>query len=240
MPKCAYLVKRFRNCYRPMLDAGNRGKNLENSVSVANGCLSVHRLPKLPMDVGCDVCGFGKPAKFLLTHPIHPDHCPAITGVQLVCAPPLIEQIEKFAPYYYREEFNVEVVEFKGEYFETHHYPYDPRLQRYVKVKACGYILKDVKCFFIPESFEANRLLAEARAKGLTPLYTWQPRDHLNDGPTLHAKDIYDGYFVDPRPDDKRDHASNVIPKCVPSILDIKTDPDRWPGNKFAEYFRTH
>jgi hypothetical protein len=190
-------------------------------------------LPPLLCDMGYDVCSLGSPKKFIMTHAIHPDHCPAITDIKLVASEPVIRQIEKYASYYYREEYNVEVVEFKGEFCETEHWTFDVRRSKYLPALACCYVLAEVKAFLICESSTANKFLEMARMAKLTPLYMWQPRDHVNHGVTLHAKDIYDGYFIDTRSWDA--YADNVIPKCVPSILDVKMDPAAHRGNPYAE-----
>jgi hypothetical protein len=192
-------------------------------------------LPPLLYDMGYDVCSLGSPKKFIITHAIHPDHCPAVTDIKLIASEPVIRQIEKYASYYYREEYNVEIVEFKGEFYETEHWTYNARRSRYVPALACCYVVAEAKALLICESSVANKFLEMARVRGLMPLYMWQPRDHMNQGITLHAKDIYDGYFIDPTSWDA--YADNVVPKCVPSILDVKMDPDRWQNNPYSKLF---
>jgi hypothetical protein len=193
-------------------------------------------LPPLLRNTGFDVCGLGSLKEFIITHAVHPDHCPAVTNAKLICSKPVIRQIEEYAPYYYRDEYNVEVVEFKGEFYETEHWTFDVRRSKYVPALACCYVLADVKAFLICESSVANKFLKIARALKLMPLYMWQPRGHVNQGITLHTKDICDGYFIDPRSWDA--YADNVIPKCVPSILDVKMDPNKWQKNPYSKLFK--
>jgi len=49
----------------------------------------------------------------------------------------------------------------------------------------------------------------------------------------MFANDLHDGYFLDPTVWEI--YADNVIPKCVPSILDVKRNPVAHRGNPYAE-----
>lgn len=55
-----------------------------------------------------------------------------------------------------------------------------------------------------------------------------------NKGHVVTHRDLPDGYLLDNRTWTR--YASNIIPKCVPSLQDVKRDPRRWRGNKYARY----
>jgi hypothetical protein len=72
----------------------------------------------------------------------------------------------------------------------------------------------------VTESDEANELLQTVRGRGLAPLYHWQSRLHVRVGQVITHRELPDGYLLDNRI--WRSRIPNVVPKCVPSLLDIK------------------
>ena len=185
----------------------------------------VQRLPPLPKEVGYDVCGFAKPSRFIITHD-HLDHLPAKTNVTLTCATPLMERLMKRRIY---EDVGVEIEEYSGEYFETRHMVSAGR--GFVMTPTYGYFLNDVA--IIPESINAEELLNEFRLKRVVIVFFKQPRSHMNG--VWHPRDLEQVYFADPSSPQK--YAPNVVPKCTPSLADIKDMPKVFANNPYAEKF---
>lgn len=148
----------------------------------------------------------------------------------------------------FEEEFGNRFVEFRGEWIETKHTGYVQthdgwKLQStasycYVLThdwlrKVVGY--EDPTSFgTITESDEANELLQMVRGRGLAPLYHWQSRLHMRIGQVITHRELTDGYLLDNRVWWSR--MSNVLPKCVPSLLDVKNNPRKYKDNPYARF----
>ncbi|RLF12929.1 MAG: hypothetical protein DRJ69_00075, partial [Thermoprotei archaeon] len=83
------------------------------------------------------------------------------------------------------------------------------------------------------ESSEANVLLEKARAEKFIPLFHWQSRNHIDMGLRVKANSLTDGYLLDNRK--WRSRAPNVVPKCVPSLLDIARNPKQHEGKPLCQ-----
>ena len=190
--------------------------------------------PSFPENVGFGVCGLGSPQAFYVSQ-IHLDELPAVTDATIIAAKPLLQELQEKRSFYFREEFNNKFIEFKGEWVKTQHaafyeLPYGGRKLKY----ASSYCYIVGVFAYIDESEEGPQLLRKFREKGLVPLYHWQSRNHLNSGYTITHRDLPDGYLLDNKT--WRSYAPNVIPKCVPSLEDVKRNPRRWKGNKHARF----
>ncbi|MEM1792669.1 MAG: hypothetical protein QXE92_00315 [Thermofilaceae archaeon] len=160
------------------------------------------------------------------------DEVPAVTDVTVYAAPPLIKELEKRLPFFV--EMN-KVVGFEGEWIQTEHKAFfEVRSEKKLR-SSPSYCYVVGRYAFIDESAEAFHLLQMFREKGLIPLFHWQPRDHIDVGRRITHRDLPDGYLLDNRTWTR--YAPNVIPKCVPSLQDIKQDPEKWKNNAYSKFF---
>lgn len=191
--------------------------------------------PSFPENIAFGVCGLGNPETFFVSQ-IHLDELPAVTGATIYAAPPLMQELREKRPFYMREEFGNKFVEFDGEWVKTQHAAFYELPNGGLKLKYASSYCYIVGAYaYIDESVEGEQLLRKFREKGLAPLYHWQSRNHFNGGYAVTHRDLPDGYLLDNRRWER--YAPNVIPKCVPSLQDVKRNPGKWPGNKFARYF---
>lgn len=186
-----------------------------------------------PANLAFGVCGLGSPQNFFISQ-IHLDELPAVMNATIYAAPLLLEELQEKRAFYLREEFGNKFVEFRGEWVQTQHaafyeLPYGGMRMKYTN--SYCYVVEGFG--YIDESVEATQLLRKFREKGLTPLYHWQSRKHFNSGYTITHRDLPDGYLLDPRTWES--YAPNVIPKCVPSLQDVKENPMRWKNNAFIK-----
>jgi hypothetical protein len=178
----------------------------------------------------------------------HIDEIPAETGIEIHAAAPLIKELQEKMDFLFEEEFGNRFVEFRGEWIETKHTGYVQTHNGWKLQSTASYCYvlthdwlrnvvgyKGVASFgTVTESDEANELLQTVRGRGLAPLYHWQSRLHVRVGQAITHRELPDGYLLDNRI--WRSRIPNVVPKCVPSLLDVKRDPRRWKGNKYARY----
>ncbi len=261
MPKHVYLTKYFRERSRfqsnfKINSLRNPLIHLRNYASAAGGgggrpnrSGRPPTLPPYPEGLVIGVCGLGSPRIILINH-IHDDELAAVAGAVFCGAPPVLEVLQERHPFYFREEFGNRFIEFKGEFFETLHYGYvhlpSGSAMRLMPTPSYCYVLRhdwlaevlgsamSYDYGYVDESARAYEILQEFRAKRLMPLYHWQSRLHMNMGPTITARDLPDGYLLDNR---KRfSYKPNVIPKCVPSLLDVKENPELYRDNQYKRY----
>ena len=255
MPKCIRLTKYYHDCSR--LQSGSFRNNVypKTCASAGDGGGRPNHPgrppnppPPYPKGLVIGVCGLGSPRVVLLNH-IHDDELAAVAGTVFCGAPPVLEALQERYPFYFKEEFGNRFVEFKGEFYETVHYGYinlpNGSMQLMPAPSYC-YILRrrwlaeilgmlmSYDYGYVDESARAYEILREFRAKRLTPLYHWQSRLHMNVGPTITARDLPDGYLLDNRK--QYSHKTNVIPKCVPSLLDVKENPEVHRDNPYKHY----
>jgi len=195
-------------------------------------------LPKLPEDLGYDVCGFpkpgwspmrgiGMPERFFVTH-TDLDHLKAFGGGMLWCAEPLQKRLEHI---YHNIQIEIET------------YPRDlciptchPReIERY-KVPTFGYIYKDL--MVIPECHDALKLLEEHAMKYAVIVFFKQPRAHAQEHINAdRLRELCDhAYFADVST--MNVYRPWVIRKCVPSICDVRQDPVLWQNSPFSRRFK--
>ncbi|MHA1632549.1 MAG: hypothetical protein ACTSXC_07080 [Candidatus Freyarchaeota archaeon] len=172
-----------------------------------------------------------------------------MVGIEFYAAPPLMAELQEKRPFLFKEELDNRFVEFKGEYIKTCHSGYvqlpDGRGKLRLASSYC-YILtrawlhrvvgyKAPTSFgMVPESDEANELLRVVRERGLTPLYHWQSRLHVRSSIVITHRELVDGYLLDNRIWHSR--IPNVVPKRVPSLLDVKNNPQRWKRNPYKRF----
>jgi hypothetical protein len=204
--------------------------------------------PPYPEGLIVGVCGRGKPLAYLLEQR-HIDEIAAEVGVEFHAAAPLIEELQEKLSFLFNEEFGNKFVEFKGEWIETEHTGYvqlpNGGWKHQSTVSYC-YVLsndwlrnvvgyKGVAPFgTVTESDEANELLQTVRGRGLAPLYHWQSRLHVRVGQVITHRELPDGYLLDNRI--WRSRIPNVVPKCVPSLLDVKNNPQKYKGNPYLRF----
>jgi len=194
------------------------------------------------------VCGNGEP-KACLIDQIHIDEIPAVAGVEFHAASPLIVELQEKRAFLFKEELRNRFVEFKGEWVQTRHSGHMPlpdgreKLQptfSYCYILTYEWLYKVVG-YATPASFgtvtesdEANMLLQMVRERGLTPLYRWQSRLHVRIGSVITHRELTDGYLLDNRVWHSR--IQNVVPKSVPSILDVVKNPQKYKDNPYVKY----
>jgi hypothetical protein len=204
--------------------------------------------PPYPEGLIVGVCGRSNPLVYLLEQD-HIDEIPAEAGAVFYAAGPLISRLQEKLNFLFKEEFGNKFVEFKGEWIETKHTGYvqllDGGWKHQSTVSYC-YVLtndwlrnvvgyKGVASFgTVTESDEANELLQTVRGRGLAPLYHWQSRLHMRVGQVITHRELPDGYLLDNRT--WRSMIPNVVPKRVPSLLDIKIDHERWRNHPYVRY----
>ena len=263
MPKCIRLTKYFRSqknvniihynnyysntvCLRRRASGqgGGGGRPARNSGRPPT-------LPPYPRGLVIGVCGrrHAQPERtvFVISQ-IHLDEIAAVTNAVFHVDPELLENLKDKCPYLFEKEFNNDFRELKA-WAVTEHTGWIVKcgVKRLAKTKSYCYKftpewLEKHLSFrvsrsyaYIDESSEAYTLLERARAEGSTPLFHWQSRNHIDIGPRVKANSLVDGYLLDNRKWHSR--IPNVVPKCVPSILDILQRPDRWRDNEYARYF---
>lgn len=191
--------------------------------------------PSFPENVAFGVCGLGNPENFYISQ-THLDELPAVTGAVIHAAPPLLQELQETRSFYLKEEFGNKFVEFKGECIRTQHAAFYPLPNGGLKLKHANSYCYVVGVYgYIDESMEGPQLLQKFREKGLVPLYHWQSRTHFNSGRAITHRDLPDGYLLDNRT--WQSYAPNVIPKCVPSLQDVKENPKKWRNNVFSRFF---
>lgn len=183
-------------------------------------------LPKLPKELGYDVCGFDFSAieKFFITH-THEDHLPARYRLNLACAPPLRAKLKAI----YKRHAEIEEY---TDYFVTADEANGSSTTTY------GYFIKrDIGVIgLVPECINPLSFVREFGLKGLIIVIFKQPEAHLRlTKRPVRSENILDCWLADPSRTIA--YAPNVIPKCVESIADVKKDPKKFWGNPFAEKF---
>jgi len=204
--------------------------------------------PPYPSGLVVGVCGKGRPRVCLLDQR-HIDEIPAEVGVEFHAAAPLIKELQEEMSFLFKEKFGNRFVEFKGEWVQTKHTGYvqlpnggwKPRST----VSYCYILTSDwlysvvgynstASFGTITESDDANKLLQMVHERGLAPLYRWQSRLHIRVGQVVTHRELPDGYLLDNRTWQSR--FPNVVPKCMPSLLDVATNPQMYKGNPYIEY----
>lgn len=184
-------------------------------------------LPRLPKEFGYDVCGQkASLEKYFITHQ-HLDHLPAKVGVKLVCAPPLLDVLEKKL----KEVLGFYEVEEYRDFFETKHMFFNG--VKFEPVKTYGYFVgSDIAV--IPESIDAERFLCEYAVKGLIVIFFKQPRDHLEGCRIRSPLQLPENcWFADPS--SWKRYAPNVLPKVVFSLADIQNFGEHIVNNPFKK-----
>lgn len=263
MPKCIRLTKYFRSSNR--FGSGQRSlvihngmiKRRRNGYSLKRGgggrpARNPGRpptLPPYPRGLVIGVCGrrHAQPERtvFVISQ-IHLDEIAAVANAVFYADPELQEELKEKRSYLFYEEFNNDFRELKA-WTVTEHVGWVERrgIKRLEKTKSCCYVFtpqwleanlsyKTTSTFcYIDESSEANVLLEKARAEKFIPLFHWQSRNHIDTGLRVKANSLTDGYLLDNRK--WRSRAPNVVPKCVPSILDVAKNPKQHKGNPFVK-----
>jgi len=264
MPKCIHLTKYFRSqknvniihynnyynnnyysntvCLRRHASGqgGGGGRPARNSGRPPT-------LPPYPAGLVIGVCGRKRPGRMVFViSQIHIDEIAAVANAVFYADPELQEELKEKRPYLFYEELENDFRELKAwtvtervGWFEKH------GVKRLRKTKSYCYVLtpqwleanlsyKTASTFcYIDESSEANSLLEKARAERFVPLFHWQSRNHIDVEPRVKANSLADGYLLDNRK--WCSYAPNVVPKCVPSILDVAKNPRQHRGNPFAK-----
>jgi hypothetical protein len=198
------------------------------------------KLPKLPRNLGYDVCGFpmpgwnpmrgvGIPERFFVTH-YDLDHLKAFGGGTLLCAEWLQKPLERI---------------YRGIPIEIETYPRDlcidtwhPRETERQRVRTSGYIYGDL--LVIPESIHALKFLKDYDPKFAVIVFFKQPRSHAQPyvSPDRLRELCDHAYYADVST--MESYRPWVIPQCAPSIQDVKDAPDRWIFSPFSEFFGCH
>ena len=259
MPKHVYFTKYFRECSR--FQSNFKSNSLRNPLVYSRNYASVAgggggrpnrsgrppTLPPYPEGLVIGVCGrrHSDRTVFVISQ-IHMDEIAAVTDAVFYADPELQEKLKEKRPYLFYEEFNNDFRELKA-WAVTEHTGWIVRhgIKRLVKTKSYCYKfmpewLEKYLSFrasqsytYIDESSEAHVFLERARTEDSTPLYHWQSRNHIDIEPRVKANSLTDGYLLDNRKWHSR--IQNVVPKCVPSILDIAKNPKQHKGNPFAK-----
>lgn len=181
------------------------------------------KLPKLPKEIGYDVCGYGHPERFFITHE-HRDHLPARFDIRALCAPPLVQKLRR------RYLGRVEPEEYTDT-FKTSHKLFDKR-GKIVEIETYGYFIGEIA--IIPEATNALELLKEYAPKYPIIVLFRQPREHPLYGAkrSPHADEV-NCYFADPT--SWEPYAPNVVPKCTESIQDVRDNPDIFWRSPFSK-----
>ena len=251
--KCTKIVKSFRSF---SVSSATRNPHLKPSRGWgAGGGPPGNRegpqrrpVPPFPRGLLVGVCGIGEP-KVCLLDQTHIDEIAAVAGIEFHVAPPLMAELQEKRSFLFKEELGNRFVEFKGEWIPTQHSGHIQLPDGREKLRptfSCCYILTyewlhKVVGYATPASFgtvtesdEANALLQMVRERGLTPLYHWQSRLHVRVGPVITHRELMDGYLLDNRTWQSK--FPNVVPKCVPSLLDVAMNPQRYKGNPYIKY----
>jgi hypothetical protein len=204
--------------------------------------------PPYPSGLIIGVCGKDNPLVYFLEQD-HIDEIPAVAGAVFYATGPLINRLQEKLDFLFKEEFGNKFIEFKGEWIETEHTGHvqlpNGGWKQQSTVSYCYVLTNDwlrnvvgykgvASLGTVTESDEANELLQTVRGRGLAPLYHWQSRLHVRVGQVITHRELPDGYLLDNRIWHSR--IPNVVPKCVPSLLDIKTDRERWRDHPYVRY----